>query len=116
MTTLCVSGMTYSPDIQPPQTRHRATVVASWNIAPGATILELGCGQGDMTVVLADAVGPEGRVVAADVAAPSYGSPVTLGESAARLAAGPSGLASTSDSAPMSSTHHWTSLKVLSTT
>ncbi|MFJ3914288.1 class I SAM-dependent methyltransferase [Streptomyces vinaceus] len=83
--------MTYSPDIQLSQTRHRATVVASWNIAPGATILELGCGQGDMTAVLAEAVGAEGRVVAVDVAAPSYGSPVKLGVSAARLAAGPLG-------------------------
>ncbi|MFJ3174834.1 methyltransferase domain-containing protein [Streptomyces roseus] len=81
----------HSPDIQLSQTRHRATVVASWQIAPGATVLELGCGQGDMTAVLAEAVGPEGRVVAVDVAAPSYGSPVTLGESAARLAAGPLG-------------------------
>lgn len=42
-----------------------------------------------MTAVLAEAVGPDGRVVAIDVAEPSYGTPVTLGESAARLAAGP---------------------------
>ncbi|NEE36690.1 class I SAM-dependent methyltransferase, partial [Streptomyces sp. SID7982] len=70
---------------------HRATLVASWDIAPGSTVLELGCGQGDMTAVLAEAVGPEGRVVAIDVADPSYGSPVTLGESADRLAAGPLG-------------------------
>lgn len=44
-----------------------------------------------MTAVLAEAVGPEGRVDAVDVADPSYGAPVTLGESAARLAAGPLG-------------------------
>ncbi|MFJ6784086.1 methyltransferase domain-containing protein [Streptomyces yangpuensis] len=81
----------HSPDIQLSQTRHRAALVASWHIAPGSTVLELGCGQGDMTAVLAEAVGPEGRVVAVDVAAPSYGAPVTLGESAARLAAGPLG-------------------------
>lgn len=81
----------HSPDSQLSQTRHRAALVASWHIAPGSTILELGCGQGDMTAVLAEAVGPEGRVVAVDVAEPSYGAPVTLGESAARLAAGPLG-------------------------
>ncbi|MGW0082287.1 class I SAM-dependent methyltransferase [Streptomyces sp. NPDC003393] len=81
----------HSPDIQLSQTRHRAALVASWRIAPGSTVLELGCGQGDMTAVLAEAVGPEGRVVAVDVAEPSYGAPVTLGESAARLAAGPLG-------------------------
>ncbi|MEU6210838.1 methyltransferase domain-containing protein [Streptomyces sp. NPDC047023] len=81
----------HSPDSQLSQTRHRAALVASWNIALGSTVLELGCGQGDMTAVLAEAVGPEGRVVAVDVAAPSYGAPVTLGESAARLTAGPLG-------------------------
>ncbi|MFD4763518.1 methyltransferase domain-containing protein [Streptomyces sp. NPDC058439] len=81
----------HSPDIQLSQTRHRAALVASWHIAPGSTVLELGCGQGDMTAVLAEAVGPKGRVVAVDVAEPSYGAPVTLGESAARLAAGPLG-------------------------
>ncbi|MFJ4862848.1 class I SAM-dependent methyltransferase [Streptomyces sp. NPDC088748] len=78
----------HSPDIQLSQTRHRAALVAGWHIAPGATVLELGCGQGDMTAVLAEAVGPRGRVVAVDVAAPSYGAPVTVGESAARLSAG----------------------------
>ncbi|MFD5489178.1 class I SAM-dependent methyltransferase [Streptomyces virginiae] len=81
----------HSPDTQLTQTRHRAALVASWHIAPGSTVLELGCGQGDMTAVLAEAVGPTGRVVAVDVAAPSYGAPVTLGESAARLTAGPLG-------------------------
>ncbi|MER7554264.1 methyltransferase domain-containing protein [Streptomyces anulatus] len=81
----------HSPDGQLVQTRHRATLVASWDIGPGSAVLELGCGQGDMTAVLAEAVGPEGRVVAIDVADPSYGSPVTLGESADRLAAGPLG-------------------------
>ncbi|MYX74785.1 methyltransferase domain-containing protein [Streptomyces sp. SID3915] len=88
------SGMAaadHSPDSQLSQTRHRAALVASWHIAPGSTVLELGCGQGDMTAVLAEAVGPDGRVVAVDVAEPSYGAPVTLGESAARLAAGPLG-------------------------
>ncbi|THA80297.1 class I SAM-dependent methyltransferase [Streptomyces sp. A0592] len=81
----------HSPDIQLSQTRHRAALVESWHIAPGSTVLELGCGQGDMTAVLAEAVGPKGRVVAVDVAEPSYGAPVTIGESAARLMAGPLG-------------------------
>ncbi|MCF3182706.1 methyltransferase domain-containing protein [Streptomyces polychromogenes] len=81
----------HGPDVQLSQTRHRAALVDGWNIEPGSTVLELGCGQGDMTAVLAEAVGPRGRVVAVDVAEPSYGAPVTLGESAARLAAGPLG-------------------------
>ncbi len=81
----------HSPDVQLSQTRHRAALVAGWDITPGSTVLELGCGQGDMTAVLAEAVGPTGRVVATDVAEPSYGAPVTLGESSARLSAGPLG-------------------------
>ncbi|MFG2621569.1 methyltransferase domain-containing protein [Streptomyces sp. NPDC048507] len=81
----------HSPDAQLVQTRHRVSLVGSWDIEPGSTVLELGCGQGDMTAVLAEAVGPRGRVVAVDVADPSYGAPVTLGESAARLAASPLG-------------------------
>ncbi|MET8946851.1 methyltransferase domain-containing protein [Streptomyces sp. NPDC004542] len=81
----------HTPDVQLSQTRYRAALVAGWRIEPGSRVLELGCGQGDMTAVLAEAVGPEGRVVAVDVAEPSYGAPVTLGESAARLTAGPLG-------------------------
>ncbi|MFC8694613.1 class I SAM-dependent methyltransferase [Streptomyces parvus] len=81
----------HGPDVQLSQTRHRAALVASWDIAPGSTVLELGCGQGDMTAVLAEAVGSTGHVVAIDVAEPSYGAPVTLGESADRLSAGPLG-------------------------
>ncbi|MCX4507966.1 hypothetical protein OOK53_36510 [Streptomyces anulatus] len=51
----------HSPDIQLSQTRHRATLVESWHIEPGSSVLELGCGQGDMTAVLAEAVGPKRR-------------------------------------------------------
>ncbi|MFF2654613.1 methyltransferase domain-containing protein [Streptomyces sp. NPDC058045] len=79
------------PDVQRVQTRYRASLVAGAGIEPGARILELGCGQGDMTAVLAEAVGPRGRVTAVDAAEPGYGAPVTLGESAERLAAGPLG-------------------------
>ncbi|WP_124291139.1 methyltransferase domain-containing protein, partial [Streptomyces sp. ADI91-18] len=57
-----------SPGIQLPQTRYRAALVSSWDIPAGASVLEVGCGQGDMTAVLAEAVGPQGRVVAVDIA------------------------------------------------
>jgi SAM-dependent methyltransferase len=67
------------------------SLVDGWGLVPGSTILEVGCGQGDMTAVLADAVGPHGRVVAVDTAPRSYGSPVTVGESADHLLAGPLG-------------------------
>ena len=59
-----------SPDVQLTQTRYRAALVTGLGIPAGASVLEVGCGQGDMTAVLAEAVGPEGRVVAVDIADP----------------------------------------------
>jgi SAM-dependent methyltransferase len=79
------------PGVQQVQTRFRARLVEGWGIAPGDRVLEVGCGQGDMTAVLAAAVGETGHVTGVDLAEPSYGAPVTLGESAAVLRAGPFG-------------------------
>jgi SAM-dependent methyltransferase len=64
------------------QTTFRMSLVSGWGIRPGASVLEIGCGQGDMTAALADAVGRQGRVVAVDIADPSYGTPITIGQSA----------------------------------
>jgi SAM-dependent methyltransferase len=77
--------------VQLVQTRFRLDLVGGWGLKPGARILEVGCGQGDMTPALADAVGPEGHVLGVDIASPDYGAPLTLGESAAYLAATPLG-------------------------
>ena len=79
------------PAVQLVQTRFRLHLVDGWNVAPGSNVLEIGCGQGDLTAVLADAVGPAGHVLAVDLADPGYGSPVTLGESAAFLHGTPLG-------------------------
>ena len=38
------------------QLRHRMALVEFWATHPGDRVLEVGCGQGDTTVVLADAV------------------------------------------------------------
>jgi SAM-dependent methyltransferase len=73
------------------QTRFRSALVHDWQIASGARVLEIGCGQGDTTAVLADAVGPEGHVLAVDLADGAYGAPVTIGESTRALAEGPLG-------------------------
>jgi SAM-dependent methyltransferase len=73
------------------QTRFRLDLVDGWDLPPGARVLEVGCGQGDMTAVLADAVGAGGRVLGVDNASPGYGAPVTLGQSAAYLSATPLG-------------------------
>ncbi|MFC4852144.1 class I SAM-dependent methyltransferase [Actinophytocola glycyrrhizae] len=79
------------PGVQLAQTRFRAGLVAGWDLRPGDRVLEVGCGQGDMTAVLAEAVGERGHVTAVDLAQPSYGAPVTLGESAAFLNGTPLG-------------------------
>ncbi|MFI6348646.1 methyltransferase domain-containing protein [Streptomyces sp. NPDC050560] len=78
-------------DVQLAQTRFRMGLVTGWDLREGARVLEVGCGQGDMTAVLAEATGPAGRVLGVDVAQPSFGAPVTLGASARRLRDGPLG-------------------------
>lgn len=78
-------------DIQLVQTRFKLRLAEAWRIPPGARVLEIGCGQGDMTAILADAVGPRGHVTAIDIANPTYGAPISLGDSARHLLASPLG-------------------------
>jgi ubiquinone/menaquinone biosynthesis C-methylase UbiE len=59
--------------IQIVQTAYRLRLLRNWSIGLGTRVLEIGCGQGDMTAVLAAAVGPAGRVTAVDIASPDYG-------------------------------------------
>lgn len=80
-----------APAIQISQTRFRKQLVNGWGIREGDRVLEIGCGQGDTTAVLADAVGPTGHVLAVDAADPSYGAPVSLENSTRHLAEGPLG-------------------------
>jgi len=69
-------------EIQRIQTEHRFKLVEFWNIKKGSKVLEIGCGQGDTTAVLAYFVGENGLVHGIDIGSPSYGSPVSLGEAA----------------------------------
>lgn len=55
------------------QIEHRLQLVSFWDIKPGSRVLEVGCGQGDCTIVLADRVGETGHVDAVDPGAPDYG-------------------------------------------
>jgi ubiquinone/menaquinone biosynthesis C-methylase UbiE len=73
------------------QNNHRKTLVQAWSILPGSRVLEIGCGQGDCTEALAEAVGPAGHIDAIDPAPLDYGSPETLGEAQSRISQSPVG-------------------------
>lgn len=67
-------------NVQDSQTRHRMQLLQHWNVPTASKVLELGCGQGDCTTVLAHTVGERGKVVAVDPADLDYGAPFTLGQ------------------------------------
>jgi len=73
--------MATSNDIQKVQTEHRLRLAESWGISEGSKLLEIGCGQGDTTAVLAYLTGDQGLVHGIDIASADYGAPLTLGES-----------------------------------
>lgn len=67
------------PSVEVAQATHRINLVNAWSaIHPGAKVLEIGCGQGNCTAVLAEAVGDGGQIDAVDPAPPDYGAPFTL--------------------------------------
>lgn len=74
-------------EIQQIQLQHRFALVEAFQIKPGMRVLEIGCGQGDTTVALADAVGTNGHVIALDIASGDYGAPFTLAEAHNRILA-----------------------------
>ncbi|PRP88160.1 hypothetical protein PROFUN_03983 [Planoprotostelium fungivorum] len=80
-----------SPSLTMSQTRHRVNIIRGWGIEEGSKLLELGCGQGDCTAVLAAAVGPLGHVTAVDPGSLDYGSPMTLGQAQKCLKESPLG-------------------------
>lgn len=78
-------GISPTDAIQSVQTAYRLQLIRNWNLQPGMKVMELGCGQGDMTAVLAAAVGRVGLVQAYDIAPEDYGAPVTIGTAQRRL-------------------------------
>ncbi|KAJ5317524.1 hypothetical protein N7508_002032 [Penicillium antarcticum] len=70
-------------NIQHSQTLHRLVLLQHWNIPTDSRVLELGCGQGDCTTVLAYAVGEQGKVVAVDPAELDYGESSSFSDPAA---------------------------------
>ncbi|KAF7312221.1 Methyltransf-25 domain-containing protein [Mycena indigotica] len=81
----------YGPTSSVAQAQYRLDLIAKWPIGHGARVLELGCGQGDTTLALAEAVGATGHVDAVDPARLDYGSPTTLGEAQNTISTGPLG-------------------------
>ncbi|TLD11006.1 hypothetical protein PgNI_05444 [Pyricularia grisea] len=76
-----------APEIEIAQAEHRITLINHWSIGPGHRVLEIGCGQGNTTAVLAEAVGETGSVDAVDPAPPDYGAPFTLAQAQAHISA-----------------------------
>ena len=70
------------------QMQHRINILTAWfgDLVAGqdalkdSKVVEIGCGQGDSTILLAWAVGRGGKVFAIDPAPLDYGAPYTLGE------------------------------------
>lgn len=79
------------PSIQRTQLKHRLDLVQAFKIEEGMRVLEIGCGQGDTTVALANAVGETGFIKAVDIASREYGAPITLGEATDFIKASPIG-------------------------
>ncbi|MTD31974.1 class I SAM-dependent methyltransferase [Planomicrobium sp. YIM 101495] len=78
-------------DVQMIQTSHRLKLAEFWGINEGDRVLEIGCGQGDTTAVLAHLVGKSGQVHGIDSAPETYGMPITLGDAIATLQRSPLG-------------------------
>jgi ubiquinone/menaquinone biosynthesis C-methylase UbiE len=70
----------------PSQTTHRINVLEHSSIRNGDKILEIGCGQGDCTTVLA-LLYPDSQITAIDPAPTDYGTPETLGHAHERIKA-----------------------------
>ncbi|RMY71092.1 hypothetical protein D0863_05380 [Hortaea werneckii] len=79
-----VSGYLHSPkarsDIILPQFTHRLSLARAWQIPPDSRVLDIGCGQGESSLVLAEVVGPDGHITGVDTGPHDYGSPFTIGE------------------------------------
>ncbi|GFZ29803.1 SAM-dependent methyltransferase [Clostridium zeae] len=77
----CMATSVNMPHMQRIQTKHRVKLAEFWDIKKGSKVLEIGCGQGDTTAILAYMVGQDGFVQGIDIASPSYGAPITVGDS-----------------------------------
>jgi ubiquinone/menaquinone biosynthesis C-methylase UbiE len=80
------AAISKSYGLLPAQTTHRVNLLKVSNIEDGDRILEIGCGQGDCTTVLA-LMYPSSKIDAVDPGSLDYGGPETLGEAQERIKA-----------------------------
>ena len=97
----------FAPHTTRPQLRYRIELVEFWEAGPGHRVLEIGCGQGDTTVALADVIGSKGRVVAVDTGPPDYGTPTTLGQAHESIESSPLGKQIEFHTSSDLLEHHW---------
>ncbi|KAF1960853.1 S-adenosyl-L-methionine-dependent methyltransferase [Byssothecium circinans] len=71
-------------NLLPAQTTHRIAILQHSGITNGNNLLEIGCGQGDCTTVLA-LLYPNSHIDAIDPGALDYGAPETLGQAHKRI-------------------------------
>ncbi|GLA69658.1 hypothetical protein AtubIFM55763_010175 [Aspergillus tubingensis] len=64
-----------------PNFQHRLALTQTWDIAQGSRVLDIGCGQGESSLVLALINGSHGQITAIDTAPPDYGGPYTVEQS-----------------------------------
>src|SRR5262245_3693165 len=67
------------------QLQHRMALIHIWAPCRGDRVIEIGCGQGETTAILAAAVGASGHVLAVDKGLAEYGRPVTFGQAHAYI-------------------------------
>jgi ubiquinone/menaquinone biosynthesis C-methylase UbiE len=65
----CPAFLRWMVELDNPFTRtnRAAVIVEQLGLEPGMRVVDIGCGPGRLTLPLAEAVGPEGRVVAMDL-------------------------------------------------
>ncbi|KAL0465167.1 hypothetical protein QR685DRAFT_538769 [Neurospora intermedia] len=77
--------------VQAPRFRQRLSILSEWSIPPGSRVLDIGCGQGDSSLVLALELGPTCHITGIDTAPPDYGTPLNISESQEKILQSPLG-------------------------
>ena len=94
LSSFAIGAKANGDPVQISQIRHRLAIISSWfgDLPTAAayfkdkTGVEIGCGQGDMTIAIASLLSEHShKLYAVDPAPPEYGSPFTLGQAQSHL-------------------------------